>query len=302
MKGHVEKRKGRWYVVLELAPHPTTGKRRRSGSSTRTGYRTRAEALEELDRARERGRRGWTGPERITLAGWLLDEWLPGVELEREPTTAALYRTLLGAYVIPRIGGEKLQNVTAAMLTRLYGELRAGGGRGGRPLSPKTVRNVHTTLRKALADAAAARRLDWNPAASAKVPKIDRNPEPNAWTPEEAGRFLAHVAGDRLEALYILAVVTGFRRGELLALRRSDLELDAAGGRIAVRRSRVQYGRLHLEKDPKTPRSRRTVAVDGSVATMLRRHLASQASERLAAGAAYADDGLVFADEIGRPL
>jgi integrase len=209
---------------------------------------------------------------------------------------------LLRHHVIPRIGGEKLRRVTPSMLTKLYAELSRAGGSSGRPLSAKSVRNVHTTLRKALADAVVERRIDWNPAEAAKVPKISPDADLDVWQPVQLAHFLGATAQDRLSALWILAATSGMRRGELLGLRWSDLDLDAAQPTVRVRRSFVQYGSLKVEKEPKTPRSRRTIALDTTATAALKRHSAAQAKERLAAGSAYADDGRVFADEIERPL
>jgi integrase len=294
MEGHVRKLGKRWYVTLEIARDPTTGARRRRSLG---GYTTQREAREALRAALEQGRRGWQGPERVSVATYF-EEWLRGVDLSRASTTAALYRTLLEHHVIPRIGGERLESVTPTLLTRLYSELLAGGGPRGRKLSPKSVRNVHTTIRKAFGDAVADRRLDWNPAEAAKVPRIERDGGPTVWTAAQVATFLHSVDGDRISALWVLVATTGMRRSEALALRWNDVD----GERIHIRRALVQYGRLVTEKEPKTARSRRTVALDAAAAEALRRHRVAQAAERLAAGEAYSDEDRVFADEIGRAL
>ena len=134
MKGHVRRRRGRYTVVLELDHErdPETGEvvRRRKGLGQ--GFRTKAQADAALRDALERARHGWRGPTRISLADFLADEWLPAVEISLAPTTAALYRTLLNAYVIPRLGGRNLDTLATVDLTRLYADLLRSGGRGGR--------------------------------------------------------------------------------------------------------------------------------------------------------------------------
>jgi integrase len=290
MEGYVRKQGSRWYVVLEVAPDPVTGHRRRRGGGA---FATKAEAKAALHDALEQSKRGWQGPDRVSLAGHLT-EWLDGIELSRAPTTAALYRTLLQTHVIPRIGGEKLQRVTPAMLTKLYADLT-------KQLSAKSVRNVHTTLRKALADAVQQRRLDWNPAEAVEVPKVEAT-ERDVWDASQLGTFLVATTEDRLAALWIVAATTGMRRGELLGLRWSDVDLEAEQPILRVRRAYVQYGALRVEKEPKTPRSRRTIALDAAAVVALRRHSAAQAKERLAAGVTYEGTDRVFADEIGRAL
>jgi integrase len=201
---------------------------------------------------------------------------------------------------MPRIGGVRLDALSAADLTTMYRELLATGGRGGRPLAPKTVRHVHTTLRKALSDAVEAKHLAWNPATAAKAPKIERTKEPDHWNAEQVRSFLASVGDDRLEALWILALTSGLRRGEILGLRWSDINLD--GAKLQVRQTRVAYGKLHVTKEPKTARSRRQIPLSPVAVEALQAHGTRQKRAKLAAGPAYADGGLVFADEIGDPL
>ena len=123
---------------------------------------------------------------RLTLADYLRGEWLPGVDLELAQTTAALDRTLMTAYLIPRLGGKRLDSLTAADLTGLYAELLASGRHGGKPLAPKTVRHVHTTIRKALSDAVEARHIPYNPAASAKAPKVPPTKDPTCGRPSSS--------------------------------------------------------------------------------------------------------------------
>ena len=298
MRGHVQKKRGRYYVILELDlerdPETDERIRRRVGGGS---YRTSREATEALQDAMDRARRGWRGPSRMTVAHYLRREWLPGVEMELAPTTAALYRTIVDAYIVPKIGGARLDSLSAADLTSMYRELLAGGGRGGRPLAAKTVRHVHTTLRKALADAVGAKRLSWNPAAAAKAPKVERTKEPITWSADQVATFLDYVRGDRLEALWVLAATTGLRRGELLGLRWSDI----GEAELSVRQVYVAYRKLHAFKAPKTEASRRTIPLAPRAMAVLKAHHAQQASEKLGAGPAYEDKDLVFADEIGDP-
>jgi integrase len=109
--------------------------------------------------------------------------------------------------------------------------------------------------------------------------------------------FLAFAGEDRLAPLWVLAASSGMRRGELLGVRWSDVDLDAAT--LQVRSSRVAFGALQVTKEPKTTRSRRTIPLPDRTVEALRTWKARQARERLAAGSAYTDLGLVFADELG---
>jgi integrase len=114
----------------------------------------------------------------------------------------------------------------------------------------------------------------------------------------QVATFLDHVRGDRLEALYMTAVGLGLRSGELLALRWSDVDLEAAT--LAVRHTRnVTTGEL---AEPKTERSRRTLRLGVELATALREHRRRQLEERLAAGSRWHDGDYVFATPFGRSL
>jgi integrase len=119
-------------------------------------------------------------------------------------------------------------------------------------------------------------------------------------TPAEIRLLLEHVEGDRLEALYVLALATGLRQGELLGLGWPDVDLSA--GVLTVRRSLQRVNGVIDFVEPKTLRSRRTVSVPASVGDLLRRHRQRQAGERLKAGSVWQENDLVFTTGTGRPL
>jgi integrase len=120
------------------------------------------------------------------------------------------------------------------------------------------------------------------------------------WSATQLRTFLGHVRGDRLEAAWVLAATTGMRRGEVIGLRWSDLNLDRR--ELVVRQTVVSIGnRPHLST-PKTAKSARVIDLDPTTAGLMRAHRARQAEERLAWGPAYADTGLVFCRENGEVL
>lgn len=112
--------------------------------------------------------------------------------------------------------------------------------------------------------------------------------------------FLEHVDGDRLNPLWLLYASSGLRRGEALALRRSDLDLER--GYAAISRASVTAGYRVHQSTPKTDRGRRSVALDSATVAALREHRRHQATERLALGPAYQDHRLAFCQEDGTPL
>jgi integrase len=119
-------------------------------------------------------------------------------------------------------------------------------------------------------------------------------------SPEQARILLEAAAGARLEALYVLAINTGMRQGELLALRWTDVDLNAGALHVRATLQRTREGFVFTE--PKTTSSRRQVALTRAAVEALRSHHTRQAEERLHVGAAWEDDDLVFANEVGQPL
>ena len=119
---------------------------------------------------------------------------------------------------------------------------------------------------------------------------------------EETRMLLNEVRGDRLEALYVLAVTTGMRRGEVLGLKWSDIDLENAT--VSVRRTltRTDNGKRVTLGDPKTKRSRRTIRLTPQAVEALRVHLEKQLQEMEALGDRYSDQGLVFTTEAGTPI
>jgi integrase len=121
------------------------------------------------------------------------------------------------------------------------------------------------------------------------------------WTPEQLRAFLEETADHRLGTCFRVAALTGLRRGELLALKWSDINSDE--GRLTVRRSLVDVDGEARFGEPKTRRSRRSVDVGAGLVAALRAHRARQLEERLALGLGRGgDDGLVFCEPDGRPL
>jgi integrase len=183
----------------------------------------------------------------------------------------------------------------------MYRELAEHGGRDGRPLSAWTISQIHRTLRKALADAVQVEQLlAVNPAERSKRPRHHATEPVQVWTTDQLDSFLSAAQSHRLYAFYRLAAYTGARRGELLYLRWSAVDLDAAevtfGGSTAVVRGQ------RVEGTTKGGRSR-VVSIDRETVTILREHHRRQAEERQTAGTAWTDnDGLVFATKWAEPL
>ena len=145
-------------------------------------------------------------------------------------------------------------------------------------MSSRTVRYIHTTLHKALKQAVMDGLIPRNATEAVKPPQPTRE-EMHPLTPEQAKLLLqaAHEAGDRLEALYVLAIHTGLRQGELLGLKWDDVDLD--DGSIQVRRTLAITKSGPVFTSPKTARSRRSVKLTSKATEALKSHLERQLGE-----------------------
>jgi integrase len=299
MRGHVVKKRGRYYVVVELDKDPGTGKRRRNWIG---GFAKKKEADAALVETLHRLNQGtYVAPSRRTLAEFLA-EWLQAIKPTVRPSTWECYRMNSRARIIPSLGHVALGRLTAADLNALYGGLLENGRRGGKGgLSPRSVRLVHVTLHRALRDAVRWGLLMRNVADLADPPRVPKRIL-HTWTAEQAARFLVAVRGHRLYAAFLLLLTTGMRRGEVCGLRWEG-SLDLETGTLSVRTNRVAVTYANVvEGEPKTARGRRTIPLDSSVVAALKAHRTRQLEERLAWGSAYEDSGLVFTREDGSAL
>lgn len=166
-------------------------------------------------------------------------------------------------------------------------------------MSPTSLRYVHAVLHGALEQAVAWRLMARNPAAGATLPRTS-TPEMRPLTPAEARCFLEGAQGHPLEALFVLAVTTGMRQGELLGLRWRDLDWSAH--RLAVHHTLVRMDGRWWLGEPKTAKSQRAIDLTVPTLELLRAHRTRQAERLLAMGHRLTADDLIFCDVAGEPL
>jgi integrase len=289
------------YAIGYVKPDGSSVTRRRGPAGEKfTTYKDAARVLGEILRQIEDGE--YADPSRQRL-GAFLDEWLDGLRLA--PSTVASYRKNVRLHIKPYIGDVETSKLAATRIDVLYRKLEREGrsdGTGG--LSARTVRYIHTILQAALKSAVEAGLLRHNPAAKAKPPtaKQAAAPEMHPWTAEQLAAFLAWLreSGHQHAAAWTVLALTGMRRGEALALRWRDTDLDAAT--VSVRRSagivRGAAGRELLEGPTKTGKPR-VVDLGADAVTALRAHRRLRGAMALQL---VRDDALVFADHEGRHL
>jgi integrase len=225
--------------------------------------------------------------------GQYMKTWLDAARPTLRERTWVRYEQYVRLHVTPALGKLALGKLAPHHLQRLYADRLVAGA------SPTTVHHLHATIHRALKQA-----VRWNLVARNVADLVD--PPRNAHfqhttlAPDEARELLRAAEGNRLEALYVLALTTGMRQGELLGLRWRDLDLDR--GALQLRGSLQRIGGALVVIAPKTERSKRQVTLTPSAVASLRRHRALQAGERLRMGAAWQGEDLVFTNEIGRPI
>ena len=267
-----------WIAQLSVGPRDQRRYVRRS-APTRTDART------VLDELRAEHRLG-VKPSRLTTGAYL-EAWVRDVRNIR-PSTRSGYEAVVAYHLAPAIGHLRLVDLNPMHVEHLLGQLAP-------TMSAKSLRNVHAVLRRALNQAVRAGLLLRNVASRDFVdaPRVpDR--EPDAFTAEEVAQLVDAVRGERLEALYLLALGTGLRSGELLGLAWEDLD----GDRLMVRRELVRRDGRYLRDEPKTPGSKRTVPLSRALVTALRSH-----RERvIAEGFVPTATGPVFVNTTGGPI
>jgi len=207
------------------------------------------------------------------------------------PVTFAKYEQIVRNHAKPALGRLRLQTLTPAHVCGLYREKLDSG------LSPSTVQYIHVTLNKALKQAVADGLIPRNVCEAVKPPRPQKR-EIAPLSPDQARRFLEACQGERLEALFVLAVHTGMRQGELLGLHWEDVDLEA--GALRVRRALAQTNDGPVLTAPKGAKSRRRIKLTGAAVEALKRHKAAQNAERLRFGGLWEDRGLVFPNRTGR--
>ncbi len=281
-----ERKDGRWAGVLSLG---WQGRRVRKYFYGATAQ----EVQDKLLKARADAAAGLPiAPERQTVSQFLA-AYLDSIRDKVRPRTLERFEGLVRLHIAPALGSIRLDKLSPQHIQRLLDAKIAEG------LSAQSVVHVRNLLRLAFNRAVRWNMIPRNPALLVDVPSIRRAPV-RYLSLDEAQRLLDAAKGERLEALYVVALCLGLRRGEALGLKWDDLDLDA--GRLTVRRAvqRLPDGVKMVET--KTAKGNRTVPLPQFAVQALREHRRRQAEERLFAGRRWRDLGLVFCNRSGSLL
>jgi integrase len=297
--GHVRQRSPQsWELRYSLGTDPASG-RRRIATVTVKGTRKDAEReLRRLLRTLDTGE--YIEPSHMTVGQWL-EQWLDTVRAEVSPKSHERYAEIVRNFLVPALGHVPLVKLVAPQLQEAYNRWASGGRLDGKDggLSPLTRRYIHTIVRSALSRAVEQQLLARNPADAFKkrLPKVERH-ELTTLSAEQSARLLDAIKASRLYWPVLLALSTGMRRGEILALRWRNVDLDRGALRVMESLEQTKSG-LRF-KPPKSGKTR-AITLPSFATEELRRFRREQAEELFRLGIRQGGDTLVCGRADGRP-
>jgi integrase len=233
------------------------------------------------------------GPANLTVEQYLTSWLAHSVKGTVSRATYDGYSRDVNHHIIPDLGRRKLKELIPGDIRRLYCKMAEKG------LKDRSIEYVHTTLRKSLKAAVVDKLITHNPTDGVKPIKTPTGAakESKALDSSQVKVLLEAASESRFEALYVVAIHTGLRRGELLGLKWTDVDLDA--GTLTVRHSLDVDGTF---KAPKNRGARRTLKVTHRALDALKAHKVRQNAERLQAGPRWRDNNLIFPNTVGKPM
>lgn len=292
MRGHIEKRgKNSYSLAISLGKDPATGKYKYQWVSVKGTKKDAEKRLGELLHQIDNGT--FLKPGKTTL-GEFLDRWIKDYQPNLSPRGFERYEGIIRKRLIPSLGGIALTQLRPEHIQRHYTARLKDG------LSAKTVNFDHSVLHVALQTA-----LEWgliarNPADAVNPPRVHRK-DMQIWGSDEINRFLDAAKNSPYYQFYYLALYTGMRRSELLALRWQDIDFLYCQIYVSRGVHRLRDG-SYIFTEPKSEKSRRTIALSPSVILMLTEYQEKREKEHEMLGIPLSDNDLVFHRLDGRPL
>ncbi len=282
-----------WEARYTCGFDPETGKQKQHSISGKTQAEV-AQKLREV--TAEIGQGIFREVCKLTVSQWL-DIWEQDYLNSLKPKTLESYQRQIRLHIKPALGGVPLEKLNSPMIQHFYNACSREG------LSPKSVKNIHGVLHKALQQAVAIGYLRINPADVCTLPRVEKK-ELKPLDDDAIRRFMEVVQGHLFEILYLVTLFTGMRQGEVLGLTWDCVDFE--GGTLLIRKQ-LQYlsdrngHRFYQLASTKSGKARKIVPAD-FVMALLRRQRSRQAEWQLRAGPAWEDSRLVFTNELGRHL
>ena len=285
-----------WEARYTAGTDPGTGKQIQRSISGKTQKEV-AKKLKEVTASLDAGT--YIAPSKMTVGEWL-DIWARDYLGGVKPFTVASYTATIKNHIKPALGAIRLEALNAHTIQSFYNSL--GKPKGDKPgLSPKTVKNVHGVLHKALKQAVLIGYIRSNPADACTLPRIEKK-QIKPLDEEQSRRFLEAIKGHRLEDLFTVTLFTGMREGEVLGLTWNCVDFEK--GLILINKQlqrEKKKGGAYIFAPLKNDKAR-TITPAPWVMQLLRTHRSKQNEQRLRAGELWEDSGLVFTDELGHHL
>lgn len=284
---------GKTYTYYEarytLGFHPGTGKQIQRTITGKTQKEV-AQKLKEISLSIDFGT--YKEPCRLKVGEWL-DTWQKEYLSNVKPLTERTYSEQIRRHIKPALGAAKLEDLDTHTIQLFYNSLTADG------LSPKTVKNIHGILHTSLQQAIANGYIQRNPTEACRLPKVTR-PDIQPLEPAEIARMLQEAENDAYCNLFIVAIFTGMRQGELLGLSWDAIDFDS--GVITVKQQLQCKDGTYFLETPKNSKHR-SILPASIVMDALRKEREKQSMNRTAAGTAWTNPwNLVFTDALGKYL
>lgn len=288
-----------WQARYTAGYDPGTGKQIQRSITGKTQKEV-AEKLKATTSAIDCG--SYIEPNKQTLGQWL-DIWVDTYLLNIKPRTLDIYKSDIRLHIKPLLGAVRLDMLDAPTIQAAYIKLLRPSKNHPKGLSPKTIKNIHGVLHKALRQAVLIGYIRFNPADACVLPRIEKA-KIVPFDDDQVALFLKETQGTRFEAIFVTTLFTGVREGEILGLTWDCVDFERS---IITIDKQMQ---LHQEKGckayhlvPTKNDKMRTIVAAPTVMTLLKRHRMVQAQQKLMVGAAWGNtDNLVFTDALGNPL
>lgn len=267
-----------------------------------SGFRTKEEAKADRIRREYEAKEGkYVSKSKETVSD-LLNAWFKNRQDLREGKFATLnnYRQMLDFYILPKLGDIPIQDITSDQLEGFFRELVKSGGKKNSPLSHGTYKSCANVLSMGLNYAVSKKKLAFNPMVNVKRLKGRTKPI-IAYSMQEIKLLLNNLSTYRLYAFFFLACHTGARRGELVALRWSDINFN--NQTLSINKTRGKsWGTDYEEDTTKNENGMRAIELSSDTVEVLKAHQERQNLERMMIGNAWQDTGYIFTKEDGTPI
>jgi integrase len=291
MKGYFRKRGTKWSFSIDVGRDPETGKRKQK---TVSGFKTKKEAEKacaEMITKIEKGE--YVEESKETLGEFLIEFMENKVKHSIRASTYHNQIFMTKKQLLPALGSKKLKDIKPLDIQKFYSKKMEEG------LSAAYIKQLHSILTKAFRTALEWGLIEKNVMATVKAPRIQKK-NMAIWTMKEANQFLEYVKERKFFIVYVLAIYTGMRKGEILGLRWRDCDLE--NNTISIQQTLYKTNGTFVFQEPKTKGSKRIITISDFVVHCLKKQKARQNEWKLRLGQAYQSSDLVAANWVGTPI